>query len=141
MSEQDTRELRNCGTAEDNASQVPESDTREKLEADIAAWASKDKSIPLFARTVIITYDHLLDWLDRQAAITERELCKKCEWPSLAAMPDREAYDRIAELTAEVDSLREALEACGTGTMYELWRRDHARLEAIRAALHDKPGT
>lgn len=50
-------------------------------------------------------------------------------------------FDRCLELAAEVYSLREALDACGTGTMYELWRKDHARLEALTAALHDKPGT
>lgn len=39
----------------------------------------------------------LIPRLDRQAAITERELCAKCEWPSLAAMPDLEQQQRIAE--------------------------------------------
>ena len=48
---------------------------------------------------------------------------------------------KIDELEADRDELREALDACGTGTMYELWRRDHTQLKALRAALHDKTGT
>lgn len=71
-----------------------ELDTREKLQADIddCHW--------------LILEDEkrdVLGWLDRQAAITERELCKGCDWPYLAAQPDQEAYDRIAGLEAELE--------------------------------------
>ena len=52
------------------------------------------------------------------------------------------------ELTAERDELQAAIDAMGNGQMYAMYRqaceeRDalRERLEAIRAALHDKPGT
>ena len=78
-----------------------DADTREQLEADIRAW---HRDTPFATKPSVQT---LLGWLDRQAAITERELCKKCEWPLLAALPDREAYDRIAELEADNERLRD----------------------------------
>lgn len=100
-------------------------DTREKLEADVHIRCDGG-----MRRKV-------LEWLDRQASITERQYkenytglgllhdlneygisvkylpserrftfdCSGCEWPSLAAQPDQEAYDRIAELQARVDEL------------------------------------
>ena len=73
-------------------------DTREQLEEDM--FRSIKSAVE---HGFVRGYGSIGAWLDRQAAITERELCKKCEWPSLAAMPDREAYDRIAKLTAERD--------------------------------------
>ena len=140
---------------------MSEQDTREKLEADIHKWTT--------CSWVTVSHEKVIDWLDRQAAITrnierrmhdyildnlEREndklIAERNELKEQLRI-EREAAGIcngchyvdgvIAELTAERDELREALDACGTGTMYELWRRDHARLEAITAALHDKPGT
>ena len=107
-------------------------DTRERLEADISAeyYMLADKELePIFG------------WLDRQATITEHETVKQWdEQASELACHANKLQAQVDELTAERDELREALDACGTGTMYELWRKDHARLEAIRAAMHDKPG-
>ena len=131
-------------------------DTREQLETDILAHYKTPEEKLLTVRK----------WLDRQAAITERECMTAAgiaatEAPALQAKVDSltaerdklkaeiEKYEHDCELlfdekrnlTAERDELREALEAYELGQMYELWRRDHARLEAITAALHDKPGT
>lgn len=77
-------------------------DSREKLEADaselVADYAASGSVCDAL-------YQGILALLNRQAAITERELCAKCEWPSLAAQPDQEAYDRITELQVQVDRL------------------------------------
>lgn len=80
-------------------------DTREQLEADV--YRAADELDAFYCGERFINTRKIIGWLDRQAAITERELCAKCEWPSLAAQPDKEAYDRIAELTAERDGALE----------------------------------
>ena len=89
-------------------------DTREKLEADACtfvarAWEAgrnfEHRDLNTRSEDVTWSSDELIDLLDRQAAITERELCRQCSWPSLAAMPDKEAYDRIGELQSKVDVL------------------------------------
>lgn len=77
-------------------------DSREKLEADASELtadyaASGDVCDAL--------YGGIVGLLDRQAAITERELCKQCDWPSLAAQPDYESQGRIVALTNKVDEL------------------------------------
>lgn len=119
-------------------------DSRERLEADVReiCWghafyrydAQKryldERGLDVREDIVTTNYDgHVLatvimHLLDRQAAITERELCAKCEWPNLAAMPDLEQQERIAEqdrriveyaeqvdsLTAKRDELRRQLD-------------------------------
>ena len=92
-------------------------DSREKLEAD--ARVLQTRIWKAGADNDGISLSHIIELLDRQAAITERDLCRQCCWPSLAAQPDQEAYDRIAELQAKVDELtaeleRETLTACNT---------------------------
>ena len=87
------------------------SDSRENLESDLLAliekWRCYDGNYVFVYGSVM--YAQIKELLDRQAAIIERELCAQCEWPSVAAQPDTEAYDRIDELTAERDSLAEEL--------------------------------
>ncbi len=157
-------------------------DTREKLEADVRGWYSHTVSTLVWppdknksTDVLMVPEDTVLSWLNRQEAITSSEWCwsndaleeeltrKEAEVAELKAevkkqrqraneaergvLSDewyvaRDRYeDDVAALTAERDELREALDACGTGTMYELWRKDHAQLEALRAAQHDKTGT
>lgn len=93
-------------------------DSREKLEADAIQlaqniwhqgqnYANGVREI----RHIAWQERDIIELLDRQAAITERELCKQCDWPSLAAQPDLELQERIAELTAQVDELQTRLEA------------------------------
>ena len=96
-----------------NPALVNANDSREKLEADVSkyvydAWAQGWEAGQHDDMDCCNFYvSDMRALLDRQAAITERELCKQCSWPSLAAMPDKEAYDRIAELQAKVDELTE----------------------------------
>ena len=59
-----------------------------------------------------------------------------------------ELQQQVDSLTAERDELQAAIDAMGNGQFYAMYReaceeRDalRERLEAIRAALHDKPGT
>lgn len=119
-------------------SQDSEIDTREKLEADVRKYLDLPANCRGWG-----DYKAVCAWLDRQAAIIERQYkenytglgllhdlneygisvkylpserrftfdCSGCEWPSLAAQPDQEAYDRIAELEAKVDELAADLEA------------------------------
>ena len=79
-------------------------DSREQLEADVRQYANPSGGTNNFGAC---WEKKILEFLDRQESITERELCKQCEWPSLAAQPDQEAYDRIAELQQQVDELSE----------------------------------
>lgn len=82
-------------------------DSREKLEADIHRAADEMEEFTYGEK--FINTNKILRWLDRQAAITERELCKQCEWPSLAAQPDLESQERIAKLAEQVDELSQQL--------------------------------
>ena len=67
-------------------------DSREKLEADVRE--SYEAGMPIKAK--------VLDWLNRQAAITERELCGRCS-PYATA---KDYLDTIDSLTAERDGLK-----------------------------------
>ena len=75
---------------------MSEQDTREQLEADAMCdakmlWNSADECI------IVIR-----GWLDRQAAITERELCSRCS-PYATA---KDYLDTIDKLTAELETYR-----------------------------------
>ena len=58
-------------TSEASISQVPESDTREKLEADIYDYL--DKTLEGWNNEAEFYPEPVCTWLDRQAAITEQE--------------------------------------------------------------------
>lgn len=73
----------------------PERDTREKLEAEIDKFIQAHSSIPKFVRVVHVTRDTVMGWLDRQAAITERECLLASEREA-----ERQS-DRILELHNE----------------------------------------
>lgn len=77
-------------------------DSREKLEED--ARALQTRIWRAGANSDGISLTHIIELLDRQAEITEHELCKQCDWPSLAAQPDEEAYERIANLTDDLEA-------------------------------------
>lgn len=113
-----------------------DSDSREKLEADVREFAN------VYYTSNLLVYDKVIELLDRQAAITELELCAKCEWPSLAAMPDQEAYDRIDELTAERDALADKFELARSklGTCADLAGEIRNVAMGFGAALVDKDG-
>ena len=64
----------NCGTAEDGASRVPESDSREELEADVLERVKEG----------FITYTELIGWLDRQKRITMHEHQEGCKYKAKA---------------------------------------------------------
>lgn len=83
-------------------------DSREKLEADI--WAGCEHLTTAKRHALVnVHWRNLLGWLDRQAAITERECIGDAGKASLMGVVahERECYDkRIAELTAERDELK-----------------------------------
>lgn len=81
---------------------VEEPDTREKLEDDVREFSYQDPNI--HTSEFIITHapmDTVFGWLDRQAAITERE-CREYE----DALREQH-HKRIAELKAEIATLKE----------------------------------
>lgn len=145
---------------------MSEQDTREKLEADVHQYANPSGC----KNTLGACWEKkMLSFLDRQAAITRKECdrpnwdyCETCEVLAgltaerdelLEKLEDAEhtiggMEDINAELTAERDELQAAIDAMGNGQFYAMYRkvceeRDalRERLEAITAALHDKPGT
>ena len=91
----------------DNSGENVTHDSREKLLADlekqVRVWHDYDGNFMRIYDSV--AYAQVKELLDRQAAIIERELCKQCDWPSLAAQPDYESQGRIVALTAKVDEL------------------------------------
>lgn len=94
-SEPDAESYIDCGKVEN--------DSREKLEADARALQTRIWRAGANSDGVSLT--HIIELLDRQAEITEHELCKQCDWPSLAAQPDYESQGRIVALTDKVDEL------------------------------------
>lgn len=83
----------NCGTAEAKTSRVPESDTREKLEADVHIRCDGG-----MRRKV-------LEWLDRQAAIVEREWTESNDRLIDTMRTTSEQYrEKIAELTEQLEA-------------------------------------
>lgn len=108
----------------------PESeDSRERLEAEIESYSA-------FDMMGTITLDMVIGWIDRQAAITEREttkrhelFCEKCE---------AESDKQIAELKAERVKLRSQIckledDLVGTSDERDNWKancedwKKHAR--------------
>ena len=101
-------------------------DSRERLEADVRNFAEKSGWLYPMAGTRIV-----LEWLDRQAAITERECIGDAGKASMMGVVanERECYGkRIAELTAERDKLQELDEY--HALQYELASEDCDRLQA-----------
>lgn len=113
-------------------------DTREKLEDDLeklrAEWKNYDGNFMRIYSDV--AYAQIVELLDRQAAITEAEcerICDTCDWPSLAAQPDQEAYDRIAELEAQLADARKALDIAWVER--DVWKDAYEDSERMRLKL------
>ena len=94
-----TREASVIGTVDSG-----EADSRERLEADIREKA--DEFERFMCGEGFINMPMILGWLDRQASITERELCGRCS-PYATA---KDYLDTIDSLTAERDELDEMRE-------------------------------
>lgn len=73
-------------------------DSRERLEAEIESYSA-------FDIMDTITLDMVIGWLDRQAAITERE-CRKPNWSYC------ETCEALEKLTAERERYREKFGKC-----------------------------
>lgn len=87
---------------EEGGGAMSEQDTREKLEADVRKTLTDPDDWHAW-----VQYHTALKWLNRQAAITERE-CHEGIGSRANSICD-ELHKRIAELEAEVDSLRNQL--------------------------------
>ena len=74
-----------------------EQDSREKIEADVRKWCAMMGMQPY-------QLDFVYGWLDRQAAITERE-CRKPNWDYC------ETCEELQRLQAECDKLNREIEA------------------------------
>ena len=86
-----------------------EADSRERLEADIIDRSEQCRTILGNLRdglnTVTVSVDVVRGWLDRQAAITERECWHNCCQNHVDY--DEEYKPAIDELTAERDEIRD----------------------------------
>ena len=92
------------------------SDTREKLEADVLDWAYKSAAVFPESRA-----NKIIGWLDRQAAITERD----------AFLRGRASLDdEFAELESELEGTRQARDE-----LLAKWRELLAERGRIRRAL------
>ena len=84
-----------------------EADSREKLEADVLKYYTHTVSTAMWPHSankhtdmVSVSMDTVLEWLDRQAAITEHE------WEIEQAYINGGYKEQIAELTEELDNAR-----------------------------------
>lgn len=99
-----------------------ETDSREKLEADV--YRAADEMEEFTHGEKFINTNKILRWLDRQAAITEREF-----WECYANGNQWEAHQyetRCMELTAERDALARDLAECDESRIEFRDQRDHA---------------
>ena len=111
-------------------------DTRELLEADINYYLTG--KIPKWATNIPMLNSTVLYWLDRQAAITERQCMER-------ATSERVGWDcaecaeglgkRIAELTADVESQRKRANDAERGVLSEAWYVSRDRYEDDIAEL------
>ena len=96
---------------------MSEQDTREQLEADIERYLSQAGC-----------HEMVCGWLDRQAAITERETrairCFACNWA-----------DERAELTAERDELIAAIDAMNNGQFYYVYKAKCDECEQLKKVV------
>lgn len=100
-------------------------DTREQLEADVRKFAQ------VYYADHLLVHDKVIELLDRQAAITERELCAGCDWPEIAAWPDLEQLARTAEQDRRIVELSEELAKRDKG-IDRLKRRRGELMEQLR---------
>lgn len=82
----------------DGDTEPENADSRERLEAEIESYSA-------FDMMDTITLDMVIGWLDRQAAITERE-CRKPNWSYC------ETCEALEKLTAERERYREKFGKC-----------------------------
>lgn len=108
-------------------------DTREKLEADVHQYANPSSC----KNTLGSCWEKkMLSFLDRQAAITEREIKERVDFSLItqtanALFPDYQ--ERIAELTAERDQLSRDLDA--EHALVVQFEHDNEELKAERDKL------
>lgn len=110
-------------------------DSRERLEADIANCC--------YPHSIVLktNYDEVRSWLDRQVAITEREVkireLYKFEENHRANIDateevNRKLNERIAELTAERDELQAAIDAMENGQFYSMYKAKCEECERLK---------
>ena len=131
---------------------MSELDTREQLEKDV--YRAADEMEEFTHGEKCINTNKILRWLDRQAAITERECCEK--WPGRANVDKlerrlklaeeqrdresagcREYIHKLAELTAERDELQAAIDAMGNGQMYAMYAAMRIERNDLRAEVDE----
>ena len=124
--------------AADGDTEPENADSRERLEAEIESYSA-------FSMMDTITLDMVIGWLDRQAAITEREYGERMVSEAMCSricVVVSEQREQIAELTAERDELRARVDylesrhcawadpdSRGDGCM---WRKDEV-FDALKA--------
>ena len=94
----DAEHVENQEQALDGDTEPENEDSRERLEAEIESYSA-------FNIMDTITLDMVIGWLDRQAAITERE-CRKPNWSYC------ETCEALEKLTSERERYREKFGKC-----------------------------
>lgn len=122
----------------------PDIDTREKLEADVYRVA--DEMDAFYCGERFLDTRKIIGWLDRQAAITEREIAEKnlgkwhewCEELGIECTKER-AGEKIAEMQERIRQLEAELRECDEQRIeyrdQRDWYRD--RLGEFRKKLGD----
>ena len=123
---------------------MSEQDTREKLEADVHQYAN-----PGDYKNTLGSYweKKILSFLDRQAAITEREVKERVDFSLIVQTADAlfpDYQEQIDELTAEVEAQRKRANDAERGVLSEEWyvcrdryEDDIAELTAERDELRE----
>lgn len=94
----------------DNATNVIllDDNTREKLEADVRGKVVCSPMVDKDEGALVASVREVIGWLDRQAAITERECIDR--WDAKATLEIAELRAKVDELTDERDELLEQVE-------------------------------
>lgn len=105
---------------------MSEQDTRERLEADLNSLCLDCLGLGWNAANDLKKAIRKL--LDRQAAITERELCARCT----PYATTKDYLDTIDKLTTERDNLQAAIDAMNNGQFYSMYKAKCEECEQLK---------
>lgn len=105
---------------------MSEQDTRERLEADLNSLCLDCLGLGWNAANDLKKAIRKL--LDRQAAITERELCARCT----PYATTKDYLDTIDKLTTERDNLQAAIDAMNNGQFYSMYKAKCDECERLK---------
>ena len=105
-----------------------EQDTREQLEAEVMVTVG---NLVQYCDAHPVLFEKAKSWLDRQAAITERELCARCT----PYATTKDYLDTIDKLTTERDILQAAIDAMENGQFYAMYKAKCEECEQLKKVV------